>query len=81
MKKNLYEIKGTIAYELNQHMDELAKITNARELKLKIINILQTADIKKEQDRQKCISILCSCSSLSQLLSTIATYLTGVKVG
>ena len=80
MKKPLYEIPGTIAYALTQNVNEWKQATTVSELKQKALDIINRSEIKSEKDKKDFISILNQGKSVSNLMSTLGTYMTGMKV-
>lgn len=76
--------KGTIANALNQHINELAPLMDSPKqlpaLKAKVNYIIQHAELNRENDREEAINILTGIKSYTHYLSTLATYLTGMKV-
>ena len=79
-KKPLYEIPGTIAYALTQNVNEWKQATTVSELKQKALDIINRSEIKSEKDKNDFISILNQGKSVSNLMSTLGTYMTGMKV-
>ena len=80
VKKPLYEIPGTIAYALTQNVNEWKQATTVSELKQKALDIINRSEIKSEKDKNDFISILNQGKSVSNLMSTLGTYMTGMKV-
>ena len=79
-KKPLYEIPGTIAYALTQNVNEWKEAKTVSELKQKALDIINRSEIKSEKDKNDFISILNQGKSVSNLMSTLGTYMTGMKV-
>lgn len=71
---------NTIASVLKDNMDKLYSITNPNELRNAIIEIVDDSNIADKPAVQKLKRDLFSKKSVSALLSTIATYMTGDKV-
>ena len=80
---DLEKIKGTIGYVLNNNLDSLEYLminamTDSEHLnilKSKINEIIQNADLKREEDRQEAIDKLSAIDSYSEYLSALGTYL------
>ncbi len=79
MKPSIELIPGTIAYELKQHQAELYSASTPAEMKRKAIEIVKNGDIKSEKDRQDFI-LRMSKQNPSNMLSTLAAYMTGMTV-
>ena len=77
-KKDLTKTKGTIAKALSDNMDKLSRINNVGEMKQKVIEIISDCDATAEQ-KKKALAKISSPKSTSALLSTLATYMTGIK--
>ena len=78
-KRSIEQIPGTIAYVLNEHKEELFSINNPFTMKQKAIEIVSNSNINIEQDREDFISRL-NKKNGSNILSTLAAYMTGIKV-
>ena len=79
---NLTNIDGTIANALYQNMDKIAACgTDVLKAKQVVKSILESVDVKSEKAREDAIRILTGAPNHSAFLSTLATYLTGMKVG
>ena len=76
----LYERPGTIAYALKQNMNELYSIQNVSELKRKLLEVVDSSDIKDEKAVQTFKEIMQSKKTVRVLLDTIGTYMTGIKL-
>lgn len=71
--------KGTVANVLSAHMDELADIDSAAELKQKVIDIIDKSDIADKSNAAKLKRDLDRVRGGKHgLLSTIGTYITGI---
>ena len=79
-KVDLLTKDNTIASVLKDNMDKLYSITNPNELRNAIIEIVDASNIADKPAVQKLKRDLFSKKSVSALLSTIATYMTGDKV-
>ena len=79
-KVDLLTKDNTIASVLKDNMDKLYCITNPNELRNAIIEIVDASNIADKPAVQKLKRDLFSKKSVSALLSTIATYMTGDKV-
>lgn len=82
--RDLTKIKGTIAYSLTAHQKELFDMveSNVAQTKLHaaVCNILDQDESLRKEDVIKCKEIL-SHSFGNKYLSTLMTYMTGMKVG
>ena len=78
-KKPMYEIPGTIAYALMQNRAKWCEAKTAPELKKKAIEIINESNLKNEKDREDFISRVNNCTGVSNLMSTLGTYMTGMK--
>lgn len=81
MKKNLISIDGTVASVLNARLDEVDFTAPLGCIKADIIKILQDPAIKQKDLAARYIQETSTKKSLSHLLSTVGTYLTGVRTG
>ena len=82
MKKDLNCIEGTVAYVMKSRMAEIdAAGDNLGKLKAVVINILEDPTIKQQDLAKKYIFEVNRMTNVYHLLSTIATYLTGDKLG
>ena len=79
-KKPMYEIPGTIAYALTQNVSEWKSATTVSELKQKAIDIVNRSEIKNPQDKVNFLEAMQSGKSVSGLMSTLGTYMLGMKV-
>ena len=71
--------ENTIANVLKTNMGELAVIDNAEKLKSKVIEILDKSEIKDKKSVERLKKILATKKSTNALLSTIATFMTGMR--
>ena len=78
-KKPMYEIPGTIAYALMQNREKWCEAKTAPELKKRAIEIINESNLKIEKDREDFINRINSCTGVSNLMSTLRTYMTGMK--
>ena len=78
MKKAIYECKGTVAYTVSRRMNEI-DFSSLAAAKASVINILRSPEITKRADADKFIYDVQNMKSLSQLISTVGTYATGLK--
>ena len=76
----LYDRPGTIAYALKQNMNELYSINNVVELKKKLLEVIDTSDIKDEKAVETFKVIMQSKKTVRVLLDTVGTYMTGIKL-
>ena len=78
--RDLTKTPGTIAKLLNDHMDEInAAATSVFALKAKLKEIVNNSDLADKPAAQKFNAVMDSKKNVSALLSTIATYMTGMK--
>lgn len=78
--RDLTKTPGTIAKLLNDHMDEInAAATSVFALKAKLKEIVNNSDLANKPAAQKFNAVMDSKKNVSALLSTIATYMTGMK--
>ena len=82
MKKDLTNIDGTVASVMNERLKEY-DINNMslNELKSTVIEILKDPAIKQKELAAKYIYEVSTKTNVSHLISTIATYLTGIRLG
>ena len=80
--KNLAQMDGTIAKILTENMDKITLCgNNINMMKQTVLDILQNSeDIKSDSARQEAIRFLTKAPNVSSFLSTLTTYITGVKV-
>lgn len=69
---------GTIAHALKDSMDELATVSNVGEMKQKVIDIVKASDVS-DKEKSRAIAIFMKPKSATALLSTIGTFMTGIK--
>lgn len=81
MKKELLTIDGTVASVLNAHMEEIDWNAPIGLVKADIIKILQDPAIKQKDLAERYIREVSTKTNMSHLLSTVTTYLTGMKLG
>ena len=79
MKKNLCEVPGTVAYAVNKRIDEI-NFSSLKSAKASLIAILRTSDIKQKDLVEKYCADIDGMRNLSQLMSTVTTYLTCQRV-
>lgn len=76
--------EGTLAKVFNERLSELEPLMQSPSqlyaLKAKTIQIIRESDISREQDKERAITIFNKIHNYSLFLSTLATYLTGIKV-
>ena len=75
----MYEIPGTIAYALMQNLNEWKEAKTVSELKNKAIDIVNRSEIKNPQDRVNFLEIVGRSTGVSNLMSILGTYMTGMK--
>lgn len=86
MKKELYEIPGTIAYALHQHKDELYKLMEVEtsssfaKLRQKVDEILDSGEVRSQEDVRKAKEAFNNSKYWRHYLSTLTTYMLGIKV-
>lgn len=78
MKKAINECKGTVAYTVSRRMNEI-DFSSLAAAKASLITILQSPEITKRADADKFINDVRNMRNMSQLLSTVGTYATGIK--
>lgn len=82
MKQPLVSIPGTVA---NVMLKELNKVDfnnmSLAEMKETVINILKNPAIKQVDLAQKYITEVNNMTNRSHLVSTVTTYITGIKLG
>lgn len=79
-KKDLTSIDGTIASVLNAHKEEIdACGMNMNAIKSCVTKILTSGEVKGDAAAQKAVMIINNCRNLSQLLSTLTGYMTGMN--
>ena len=82
MKKDLINVDGTVASVMNARLAEININTmSLPELKEAIIDILKDPAIKQKDLAEKYIREVSTKTNMSHLISTIGTYLTGIKLG
>lgn len=78
--KNLEKRKGTIAWWLNQNMSKImAAGDSIRQMKTTVLALLDADEIKDNPAVPKAKDVLSKANG-SAFLSTLTTYLTGLKV-
>ena len=82
MKKDLITIDGTIASVMSARLEtvDLDNMSLAQ-MKEAIIDILHDPAIKQKDLAEKYIREVSTKTNVSHLISTIGTYLTGIKLG
>ena len=82
MKKDLINVDGPVASVMNARLAEININTmSLPELKEAIIDILKDPAIKQKDLAEKYIREVSTKTNMSHLISTIGTYLTGIKLG
>lgn len=76
---NLATKENTIAGVLSDNISKLKNITDVNELRNKAIEVVENSDIADKPSVAKFKRVLFTKKSLIALLSTIATYMTGIK--
>jgi len=82
MKKALYEIPGTVAYALTKNMHKInASATNLHNLREMVKGILTDPanEIKDQKEVELLIKGMDQMKNLNHLLSSIGTWMTGMK--
>ena len=69
---------GTIAHALKDSMNDLATISNVGEMKQKVIDVVKASDVS-DKEKSRAIAIFMKPKSATALLSTIGTFMTGIK--
>ena len=69
---------GTIAHALKDSMDDLATVSNIGEMKQKVIDVVKASDVS-DKEKSRAIAIFMKPKSATALLSTIGTFMTGIK--
>ncbi len=77
--KDLTKFDGTIAKLLADNMSKLSNVTSVSELKSKIVDLLDSSDIKDKKAVADFKARMDKIKNTVSLLSTIATYITGMK--
>lgn len=77
--KDLTKFDGTIAKLLADNMSKLSNVTSVSELKSKIVDLLDSSDIKDKKAVADFKARMDKIKNTVNLLSTIATYITGMK--
>ena len=77
--KDLTKFDGTIAKLLADNMSKLSNVTSVSELKSKIVDLLDSSDIKDKKAVADFKARMDKIKNTTSLLSTIATYITGMK--
>lgn len=77
--KDLTKFDGTIAKLLADNMSKLSNVTSVSELKSKIVDLLDSSDIKDKKAVADFKTRMDKIRNTTSLLSTIATYITGMK--
>lgn len=78
--KKLNEKKGTIAYYLTSHKDEIWSCgENIQKMKAKTLELLSREEIKNNPETPRAIKILSGCNG-NKFLTVLVTYMTGLKV-
>ena len=77
--RDLTKFDGTIAKLLSDNMSKLSNITDVNELKSKIVDLLDSSAIKDKKAVADFKARMDKIKNISSLISTIATYITGMK--
>lgn len=77
--RDLTKFDGTIAKLLADNMSKLSNITDINELKSKIVDLLDSSAIKDKKAVADFKARMDKIKNISSLISTIATYITGMK--
>lgn len=77
--KDLTKFDGTIAKLLADNMSKLSNVTSVSELKSKIVDLLDSSNIKDKKAVADFKARMNKIKNTVSLLSTIATYITGMK--
>ena len=77
--RDLTKFDGTIAKLLADNMSKLSNITDVNELKSKIVDLLDSSAIKDKKAVADFKTRIDKIKNISSLISTIATYITGMK--
>ena len=77
--RDLTKFDGTIAKLLADNMSKLSNITDVNELKSKIVDLLDSSAIKDKKAVADFKTRMDKIKNISSLISTIATYITGMK--
>ena len=80
MKKNLYEIPGTVAFVLNKRMNEADFSHGLQSAKNSICNLLKDESITDKPLAERYQREINAARNLSHVMSIFSTYLTGMKV-
>lgn len=82
MKKEIYEIPGTVAYAITQNMDKInASATNLYSLRETVKGILTDPanNIKDQKEVDTLVKGMDQMRNVNHLLSSIGTWMTGIK--
>lgn len=80
MTKDLSSVKGTVAQVMLSRMHEINFEGSLQDIKSSVIEILQSPEIKQQTVARKYIVEIQNMTKISQLLSTLTTYITGTRV-
>lgn len=80
-ERRLDKIEGTIAKLLNDHMQELFAITNARQLKDKMLEIVDGSDLADSSGAKRFRFTVEKAKNTNQLLSILASWISGKTSG
>ena len=82
MKKDLVSIDGTIASVMSARLQEIDfDNMSLSQMKESVIDILRDPAIKQKDLAERYIREVSTKTNVSHLISTIGTYLTGIKLG
>lgn len=81
-EKDLQQTKGTIAYVLTQHQDELYALINAGQIEQCRVRSIELLDDPSITDKNAVVNAknVLKTSKINLFLSTLMTYMTGMKV-
>ena len=79
--KDIPTKKGTVANILAQNMKSFKNINDVNELKNRVIDVIKNSDIKDKNGAKQFLFKLNKCYNKNAVLSTIASYMTGIKTG
>ena len=78
---DITEREGTIANVLNERINEVFADNDLRNIRRRVIDIISTDyRIDNNPAKQEAIEIFSKCRD-NVLITTISTYLTGIKIG
>lgn len=77
--KDLVDRKGTIAAYLNRNRERIFMYGDVDMMKAEVLRLLSNEEIKDNPETQRAVDIITKCKR-NHFLSTLVTYMTGIKV-